>query len=147
MKHPHAEAMRLYAEDALETDKPWERWEGAQIVGLGWRSLNNNPLWSDGWQYRRKPTTIKRPYIRIGQRWVPEPMREEPAVGTSYVIAVTLHGVSPFGTDWRDADFDKTWLKAGVCHLTREAAETHLAALQELHAQSATLLTDEEAKS
>ena len=141
MKHPHAENMRLYAEDAAETETPWERWECAQVVGLGWRSLNNHPLWETDYLYRRKPQPIKKPYIRIGNRWVPEPMREAPAVGTSYVIAVTL-----YGTDWRDADFDKTWLKAGVCHPTREAAEAHLAALQELHAQPATMLTEEEAR-
>jgi hypothetical protein len=27
MPHKHAKLMALYAEDAAETDKPWERWE------------------------------------------------------------------------------------------------------------------------
>lgn len=26
-KHIHAELMAEYAKDAMETDKPWERWE------------------------------------------------------------------------------------------------------------------------
>ena len=147
MKHPHAEAMRLYAEDAMETETPWERWGCAQVVGLGWRSLNNHPLWETDYLYRRKPQPIKKPYIRIGNRWVPEPMREEPVAGTSYVIACTMLQDSVFETQWRGGSFDKRFLKSGICHRTPEAAEAHLAALQELHAQPATLLTDEEAKS
>ena len=142
MKHPHADLlMQLIEDTTLEVEV---------LVGVNeWGYTTRGHVFHDPCgtsHYRLKPQPIKKPYIKIGQRWVPEPMREEPAVGTSYVIAVTLHGVSPFGTDWRDADFDKTWLKAGVCHLTREAAEAHLAALQELHAQAATMLTDEEAK-
>ena len=27
MKHKHAELMMQYAQDAMETDKPWERWQ------------------------------------------------------------------------------------------------------------------------
>ena len=27
MKHKHADLMLQYAEDAMETDRPWERWE------------------------------------------------------------------------------------------------------------------------
>lgn len=27
MKHVHAELMAEYAKDAMETDKPWERWQ------------------------------------------------------------------------------------------------------------------------
>ena len=27
MKHRHAELMKIYAEDAMETEKPWERWQ------------------------------------------------------------------------------------------------------------------------
>jgi hypothetical protein len=37
MPHKHAELMALYAEDAAETDKPWERWE------------YNNPEDKHGW--------------------------------------------------------------------------------------------------
>ena len=144
MKHPHAENMRLYAEDAAETETPWERWECAQVVGLGWRSLNNHPLWETDYLYRRKPQPIKKPYIRIGNRWVPEPMREEPAVGTNYFL-VGPSEEKIFVMAWTNHRIDKNQLKAGTCHLTREAAEAHLTALQELHSQAATMLTDEEA--
>lgn len=38
MKHPHAELMKQYAEDAMETDKPWERWEYS-CDGSPWGNL------------------------------------------------------------------------------------------------------------
>lgn len=57
MKHPHAANMLLYAEDAAETDKPWERWEAKESVfnTHPWRSLFGSPLWEEKCQYRRKP--------------------------------------------------------------------------------------------
>ena len=36
-KHIHADLMMEYAKDAMETDKPWERWEYND--GSGWRML------------------------------------------------------------------------------------------------------------
>jgi hypothetical protein len=53
MKHKHAELMKLYAEDAAETNTPWERWEAE--VGRGWSGLVDHPLWSEKSKYRRKP--------------------------------------------------------------------------------------------
>lgn len=61
--HPHAESMKLYAEDAAETDKPWERWEfrrPGSKRGNCWVSFTGlgdqpHPSWSDGCEYRRKP--------------------------------------------------------------------------------------------
>ena len=37
MKHKHAELMMQYAQDAMETDKPWERWES--FIKDSWRDL------------------------------------------------------------------------------------------------------------
>ena len=37
MKHKHAELMMQYAQDAMETDKPWERWE--VFIKDSWRDL------------------------------------------------------------------------------------------------------------
>lgn len=53
--HPHAENMRLYAEDAAETDKPWERWEIRWANDESWFSASEHPLWDVDTQYRRKP--------------------------------------------------------------------------------------------
>jgi hypothetical protein len=59
--HPHAENMRLYAEDAAETDKPWERWEGRTEDGP-WTPLGGHPMWDWGnvpAQFRRKPKPLE----------------------------------------------------------------------------------------
>jgi hypothetical protein len=53
--HIHAHLMVEYAKDALETDKPWERWERAHITNLGlWQGLKENPPWIANNVYRRK---------------------------------------------------------------------------------------------
>lgn len=53
MKHPHAELMAQYAQDAMETDKPWERWQFAD--GFDWHPIRSNPMWGASAKYRRKP--------------------------------------------------------------------------------------------
>lgn len=55
MKHIHAELMAEYAKDAMETDKPWERWEVLDNSG-GWGGIDYNPVWVSSCQYRRKPS-------------------------------------------------------------------------------------------
>ena len=53
MKHPHAENMLAYAEDALETEIPWSRWQIR--VSNNWFNLNYHPEWHSLTEYRRKP--------------------------------------------------------------------------------------------
>lgn len=60
--HPHAELMALYAKDAAETDKPWERWEWFDPFLNQWSSLNSFPSWMPTLKYRRKP---ERPWYRV----------------------------------------------------------------------------------
>lgn len=57
--HPHAENMRLYAEDAAETDKPWERWEFRWADDEDWISASDGPQWDVDTQYRRKPKPLE----------------------------------------------------------------------------------------
>jgi hypothetical protein len=57
--HPHAELMKLYAEDAATHERPWELWEVRHNrhgkPGL-WEQLNpDDYMWVEGWEYRRKP--------------------------------------------------------------------------------------------
>ena len=59
MKHKHAELMAQYAQDAMETNKPWERWEIKHSRTEEWRQCNNNPPWQVDMEYRRKPQKIK----------------------------------------------------------------------------------------
>lgn len=60
--HPHAELMALYAKDATETDKPWERWEWFDPFLDKWTVCINFLSWSDRVKYRRKP---ERPWYRV----------------------------------------------------------------------------------
>mgnify|MGYP000659170503 CR=1 FL=1 len=141
MKHPHAELlMQLIEDTTLEVEV---------LVGVNeWGYTTRGHVFHDPSKtshYRLKPQPIKKPYIKIGQRWVPEPMRVEPPKGTAYWMADACEEV-PQKQKWDDDYVDSAWLKTGTCHLTREAAEQHLAALQELHAQPATMLTEEEAR-
>ena len=55
--HVHAELMKLYAEDAAETETPWERWEFCEIGQegwSGWHTCTGGPGWAAGYKYRRK---------------------------------------------------------------------------------------------
>ena len=58
-KHKHAELMKLYAEDARETDKPWERWQFRYAGLQGWHPCDCAMYWHDTWEYRRKPKTSR----------------------------------------------------------------------------------------
>jgi hypothetical protein len=52
--------MALYAKDAEETDKPWERWEEHIPHGSKrWLPCTDTPSWSDSLEYRQKLKAIK----------------------------------------------------------------------------------------
>ncbi len=55
-KHIHAELMAQYAQDAMETDKPWELWECDS--GKGWIEGLGPFLFDPCYKYRRKPKTF-----------------------------------------------------------------------------------------
>lgn len=58
-KHPHAELMKQYAEDAMKTATPWRLWETRQKGNGGWCDLIQHPQWYLGSEYRRKPKVVK----------------------------------------------------------------------------------------
>jgi hypothetical protein len=49
--------MALYAQDAMETDKPWERWQVQ--TAKHWHDMRGNPEWIAELDYRRKPLTSR----------------------------------------------------------------------------------------
>lgn len=121
--HPHAAAMLLYAEDAAETDKPWERWECKDAVE-GWYSLTDHPVWGLYISYRRKPRTILVNGIEI-----PEPMRKEPKKPEWYYLAYPISEELYAQYTWTGARPDRLWLEKGLIHDTREAAIAHAKAM------------------
>jgi len=121
-KHVHAELMMQYAQDAAETDQPWERWEFKHPGG--WAHMVSHPFWDECVVYRRKPK-----YILINGIEVPEPMREAPDDGTPVYIAnlVTIEGVSEI--EWSHHSAHTRRLNQGFIHSTYADAEAHANAL------------------
>ena len=123
--HKHWKEIAQYAQDAAETDKPWERWEIRDNDFTPWTKAQASPRWNEDMQYRRKPR-----FILINGIEVPEPMREKPEVGSHYwVPEVSSPAKYASIIVWCNDDDDKRWLELGICHLTREAAELHAMAL------------------
>lgn len=125
--HPHAALMLLYAQDAAETDKPWERWEMRVHPSYDWAELRRNPDWTDVTQYRRKVKTI-----RIGEFDVPEPLRVAPAHGTYCTVPNLLRPDRKSQFVWTDTAHHRAWLAQSIVHVDDAAAEQHAEALLSL---------------
>jgi len=132
--HVHADKMIQYGHDALTTEEPWKLWEG-QYVGQvdAWQPLDKDPSWSPTVEYRRKPEPPRT--IRIGEYDVPEPMREAPAMGSTYYSpALFLQEPVTSCDNWCGDAFDHLMIKRGFAHATEEAALLHAEALTSLSA-------------
>ena len=126
MKHKHTELMMEYAKDALETDKPWERWEIKRYGENFWDLFKcSRPTWIEHDDYRRKPRTIN-----INGFEVPEPYRGELKITGSYFTPYLSDPSDPFmKCDWGDDPEESELLSLGLIHLTKEAAILHAKAL------------------
>ena len=119
--HKHAALMLQYAQDAAETDRPWERWE-FKTDGNTWVELSKNPSWFEDRKYRRKPQVI-----RVGRHEFPEPTKEEPKIGANYWI-VSLYanrGHIAESFVWNGSFLDYGCLKHNMAHLSESAAQAH----------------------
>ena len=121
--------MALYAQDAMETDKPWGRWQFKnKYTGDKWTALVDHAEWLINTDYRRKPRTIS-----INGYEVPDPVREPLGENDVYYYVTfgslyTANGASE--SRWCDAaGVSRLRLDKGIIHLTREAAEIHAKAL------------------
>lgn len=126
MAHKHAALMLQYAQDAAETDSPWERWE-VKINNGEWCELNGNPNWVEDGGYRRKPQAI-----RVGRHGFPKPITEAPLAGaTVYNVQEHFDHTVPHAFQVAEEKFDpsnsfhKWYVRAGLSHLTRAAAQAH----------------------
>lgn len=120
--HPHAESMKLYAQDAMETDRPWERWECSDNQE-NWVDFITHPVWLHDLYYRRKPSTIL-----INGIEVPKPVRVlDFRQDYFYVDTSVLDGVTE--TFWSGDDYDYQRAAAGLIHLTEKNARKHAEAL------------------
>lgn len=124
--HKHAALMLQYAQDAAETDTPWELWE-YKLHGEPWLGCASNPTWSENISYRRKPQVI-----RVGRHEFPKPITEAPLVGaTVYNVQEHFDHTVPHAFQVAEEKFDpsnpfhKWYVRAGLSHLTRAAAQAH----------------------
>lgn len=56
--HKHAALMAQYAQDAMETDKPFGRWEFRPVGAENWMCCIHGISFSVHCEYRRKPRTL-----------------------------------------------------------------------------------------
>ena len=64
--HKNAHLMELYAQDAHETETPWERWESKHQLA-GWHDCRGEPCWdSTDLVYRRKSQTKVIDWNKVG---------------------------------------------------------------------------------
>ena len=118
--HKHAALMLQYAQDAAETDRPWERWEFEVKSGV-WCNLSEHPAWLENKNYRRKPQVI-----RVGRHEFPKPITREFNGGTDYFyvrVGDTCFEVS--SDNWIGSAYDLMRLESRRVHPTREAAQAH----------------------
>ena len=127
MGHIHAAAMAEYAKDALETVKPWERWEFS-CQKQEYKTLWDHPTWHEKNKYRRKHKTIL-----INGHEVPEPHRTPLKDGEVYWALSLFSGAASLR--WKDDNFDNSYLENGFVHLTRDAAEKHYEAIRSFTAK------------
>ena len=137
MGHVHAELMVQYAQDAQETDKPWERWQyqtKSMQEGDVWKNCFSNPSFDGSCKYRSKSKMLS---VTLANGEVvswPEPQHTELEYGDLYFYFVPTH-VDIVLKKWECAPWDRTTLSNGHIHLTEEAAQQHAAALLKINIQ------------
>lgn len=135
MKHKHAELMMQYAQDAMETDKPWELWEFCVSSTGEWLSATAHPFWHDKCKYRRKPKMIS-VTLMDGEivSW-PEPHKGDLNVGQHCYLVAHNGGVEH--VCFAIHSHNKQEVRFGMVHLTKDAAEQHSYALFKINNQVA----------
>ena len=115
--HKHAARMLQYAQDALETETPWERWQIRPEGGTeGWHDCSGRLCFSERCEYRRKPRTLTYTVT------IPEPLRGAPEVGSIFYAPAPLSEGLTSMSGWYGDDVDYRLLKRGLCFATKEDA-------------------------
>ena len=137
MKYKHAELMMQYAQDAMETDKPWELWEMRFTTNKTWSNCTDGDMYfSLQLEYRRKPKMISVTLMDGEVVSWPEPYRGSMNINDAYWC---FDGDKDLKSTyyWDDFECQKESLKNGMVHLTKEAAMQHAAALLKINNQVA----------
>ena len=135
MKHKHAELMMQYAQDAMETSEPWERWALFLPNGCGWVDCTSNPSWYDHIEYRRRPKMISMTLANGEVVSWPEPHKGDLNVGQHCYLVKNNGDVEH--VCFAIHSHNNMAVMFGMVHLTKEAAEQHSHALFKINNQVA----------
>ena len=104
-KHPHAELMKLYAEDAMTTSTPHELWLQRNRCDSHWTRCASNPLWSESHEYKRQP---KKVFIGgVGFHKPYSPSNTVDAEQKFYALSISNKGLSVEEIKRHRANFEK----------------------------------------
>ena len=137
MKHKHAELMMQYAQDAMETDKPWERWQyNSNKDDFGFISCDKYTMaFYDDYEYRRKPKMISVTLMNGEVVSWPEPHKGDLNVGQHCYLVKNNGDVEH--VCFAIHSHNNMAVMFGMVHLTKEAAEQHSHALFKINNQVA----------
>lgn len=124
-KHHYAKELMQYAEDAQTTGKPWLLWECRNLEDnpdvdssvADFITLDSEPEWKLGWEYRRKPVTLSLVNVTI-----PKPAQEPLYSGQKYYLMRIGNPNVPEEQIWRNDTTDYRWLKANLIYSKNEDA-------------------------
>lgn len=126
-KHPHAELMMQYAEDAMETEEPWLLWQ-YRCEGK-WKQCLAHPSWAKSGTFRRKPEPI-----RVGNYEFPSPETNPLKLNDRYwYIEISDYGFYAQYATWTDSNKDRQLLSSRLVHTNMEDAKQHANVLNRIH--------------
>ena len=114
--HKHAALIAQYAQDAIETDEPWERWEVRSNSESLWRTGSSVICFHSSCEYRRKPRTMTYTVT------IPEPLRDAPEVDEKFYVADTTMEDLYNWYEWSNSSTEKRLFERGLCFATEEDA-------------------------
>ncbi len=142
-KHPHAELMKLYAEDAMVTTEPWKLWEFQLKDEAAWYRLTNHPAWTHEAKYRRRAKVVKIDGVEFP---VPVLTVNDDSVNRDYfTIYVTDSGAvtGRINRELMNVEKFNTLLKQGLIFEQAEDAKHYVEALSELNKKITSRFYDE----
>lgn len=130
MKHPHAELMAQYANDALETDKPYLLWQVKKNGKGNWVNLTQHPTWSINDLYRTKKIVWD---IYCFTQPVTRKEAQRFKAGLVY-FAVDLNKIARVSSHvWSGSESDFNRVDRNIVHLIRGSAYNHAVVLSLLN--------------
>lgn len=128
--HPHAESMRLYAEDAAETNEPWLRWFYIDDHHPDCKNeLDGHPNWLRHLRYSRWPKKV-----RVNGLLLNAPLSEEPEEGSDVYIVDLCNAPMCVAISYTACNgVCIASLKRGLMHTSKEDAVMHAKALLNIY--------------